>query len=69
MSDIEKADFAARSMRARAIATLGDLARDPRTSLSVRQAIIKKLTKIDVSAEQDAAEAIAQLALIQDPKS
>jgi hypothetical protein len=57
------------SMRAIAIATLGELARDPKTSISARHTVVKKLTQIVASADPDAAEAATQLALIQDPKS
>lgn len=65
----EKAGQPTLSMRAIAIATLGELARDPATSVSARQTVIKKLTQIAGSADPDAAEAVAQLALMQDPKS
>ncbi len=57
------------NMRALAIVTLGEMARDPKTSESARQSVAKKLAEIASSADPDAPEAAAQLALIQDPKS
>lgn len=57
------------NMRALAIVTLGELARDPKTSISARHSVAKKLAEIAGSADPDAAEAAAQLALIQNPKS
>ncbi len=57
------------SMRAIAIATLGELARDPKTSISARHAVINKLAQIADSADPDAEEAAAQLALFGHSKS
>jgi len=66
---IREARQPAFNMRAIVIATLGELARDPKTSSSARHTVAKKLAEIANSADPDAPEAAAQLALIQDSKS
>ena len=48
-----------------AIVTLGELARNPKTSISARHSGAKKLAEMVGSADPDAAEAATQLASIQ----